>query len=1072
MKYKHRIALFILALLSLFTACTVATNLDIVEAIYPEKMAMQVKYNTVTYYSTSTLSLPVINSDSGFYNSISIYNNDTNFPISITKCTLSNTTNFSLATSAFPVEVKPQTSMALQVRYTSSVVGPVVGNLIIEYTIDGRNRTFTIALNGTRVDSVTPIIEVYSPENTLQQSNGTAYNFGYVNSGSIDKTFIIKNAGQEALTISSFSSSNLKFTILSAIPSSSLAANANTLLVVRCVDGTVAGTADITITSDASNVASFILKVASDTKPSPPVIEVYSPENNKQSSNGTAYNYGYVSSGYIDKTFIIKNAGLENLTISSYASSDNTKFTVQSSIPSTPLGLNGSATLVVRCLDGTVAGTADITITSDASNITVFVLKVSSETKPVPPTIAVSSPENDLQASNGTPYNFGYIASGNIDKTFVIKNTGQEDLTLGSISSNNTSAFSIITNPAGAVLASNASTTLVIRCLNAQTSKNADITINSNASNLATFILRVSSDNLPHSDIEVSNPDSAVMIPSADGVVPYDLGYSVSGITPKTFSIKNTGLGDLHIYGITTNSSKITIATAPSAGTAVLPGASITFTVQMSDASAAESATITIVSDALNKTSYSVKVYGGGASISMTYLDEFPYKLSGHGFDFGYNSISANKNITITNTGIVPFTIGASATSAFSYSGSPVTILPSVSGDLSVTYSPVTDVTSESDLILTSTKNRTYTIRVVGTGYKQPTNIGSIALWLRADRIASSDLLGGTDITRLPDVSGRALHAYPPNTNRPLYNASGINTMPSISLQGTESMLVAPVAGEDYIVKDVSGTTTFVVFRTSTLTTRYILSANSSPTATATCFPDLYTAQWYFDPIDGKYYNTPVAGTPTTQFRFNLNGSGMVTPPRCPVDSKDVAVNQYSNYAIGMLYDGSISTTSTNYPPNIKMWINGSSKLLSYLYSLTSDWAVPILDTTNSNPGAFGLPISDQTGKRHSDLGQSDISLTPGSAWNTERKATAPAPKRTYDYGYTFNNYATILQNRVTATPATNGTIKKLYLGISSTGASPFVGEIAEVIVFSKALSDLEIDDINNYIKQKYNILP
>ena len=51
-----------------------------------------------------------------------------------------------------------------------------------------------------------------------------------------------------------------------------------------------------------------------------------------------------------------------------------------------------------------------------------------------------------------------------------------------------------------------------------------------------------------------------------------------------------------------------------------------------------------------------------------------------------------------------------------------------------------------------------------------------------------------------------------------------------------------------------------------------------------------------------------------------------------------------------------------------------------------------------------------------------------------------------------------------------SGTITSLYIGYSPVGGSYYMGDIAEVFIFSSALSDDDVNALNNYIHYRYGI--
>lgn len=537
----------------------------------------------------------------------------------------------------------------------------------------------------------------------------------------------------------------------------------------------------------------------------------------------------------------------------------------------------------------------------------------------------------------------------------------------------------------------------------------------------------------------------------------------------------------------------------------------------------------------------------------------FSYKKDKSAFDFGYCTapteqvIELYAKVPLDTTGTGISTAGKIGNGSFELiSVDPVGPVKT-GGKFTVTvkYTPSsTPCWDECSLYVSGDSVNTLTL--LGSSFKQPNSLTKydekekrtygVQLWLRADMIGASDVSQTGAVTRVPDYSGRGFHAYSTDsTGRylPEYvqsDAGLYKGMPFINFDKDDntrkSQLMSYANGADPIVSTTKGTTTFVVFttpqypNTTTTAVQTVISANYG-----TCYPTLLNTYRYCDmSADGSY------GYSTTLTRgWAVKASGLYGTYRYPCttnSTNDESTRWYTSddslteTSICMRYEQEKSATAVqdtatglwNYPSNISMWINAQDKLLSFIYSYSTEVAKQDLasKTSITNYGAYGKPVSDGKGHRYGTLNDmqsvgSNQEVKDALAgtritnlfthWDEARKSNT---KRMYDWAYTYSpadyvvgSNSTVdnsvrkqqngklslassddgsgsgcgyFTNWISTEPRRNGTIYSLILGPENNLATYFKGSIAEVIMYDYSLSDDEVKEVNNYIYYRYGI--
>jgi|GEM_PF-3111744 len=437
--------------------------------------------------------------------------------------------------------------------------------------------------------------------------------------------------------------------------------------------------------------------------------------------------------------------------------------------------------------------------------------------------------------------------------------------------------------------------------------------------------------------------------------------------------------------------------------------------------------------------------------------------LLDNGFDFGWQTEKVYGDLTLENRGSRPISfehavLSGDNSSAFTLDKLifPIILPGRGTADLSIGFTPDTDLQSTAVLTLSNTDGRLLQIQLSGSGFAQPQDTAAwatLALWLRADRLRKSDLSEAIGTMQQPgvvswrslDPQNRLAVAPEGSATLPLYIPGSAESLPSLRFAENE-LLAVELPDSQSIASDGNGTTTFIVFKTSSVRLNQRLLTATYGQASQTSFPTFSISQWYFDNIDGMYRNGTTVGDPRTQFKFDVWGLGWSdSEPRSPSDSMSRLVAETKLYSVVLRYDANIPTPDSN----VTLWLSGTSVPLSYLHSYDGNKLGPF-----DLNGAYGLPVSDENGSKNPELDD---------------------PVR-YPYYFTsdYDSSNIIFKNSLSPTP--NRRINDLYIGRKPTGEfyewDGFSGDVYEILVFSSALSESDIDLVNDYLNLRYGIEP
>jgi hypothetical protein len=583
------------------------------------------------------------------------------------------------------------------------------------------------------------------PDGDNTPGTGDNTDFGSIaNSTSTTKTFVIRNGGTSALSVTgiTFNGTNSsEFSLVSA-PSYplSIAANGTYTITVKFAPATAgARTATLNIASNDPAKGTFDFAVKGTSVSNQPVINVQGNSASIADGDVTPVSTDNTDFGSIvnatstTKTFVIQNNGTASLSVTgcTFTGTNSSEFTLVSA-PSYPLSIAASSsyTITVKFAPASVGiRTATINIASNDPNVSNydFALAGISTSLSAPAASVqgngVSITDGDNTPSSTDNTDFGSISNASsTTKSFVIKNTGTAALTVTgcTFTGTNASEFSIASAPYYPLsIAANSSYTMTVKF--APTSagtRTATMNIASNDPNAATYDFAIQGvSTLSGFTYSMDVKGNAVSIADGDNT-PSSTDNTDFGSVPgnssvnKTFTIYNTGTGDISIDAFIftgTNPADFSIVNAPSMPFKIAASSSYSVTVKFTPSTTGtRSAILNIDNDidglwtheftiqgAIGTTSSPIMSVEGNSSV-IADGDKTPSTADNTDFGAISNGTSTTKTFTVRNTGNAALSVtGCSFTgtnsSEFSLSGAPsfsVSVPANGSYNLTVRFAP------------------------------------------------------------------------------------------------------------------------------------------------------------------------------------------------------------------------------------------------------------------------------------------------------------------------------------------------------------------------------------------------
>ncbi|MCR5217998.1 fibronectin type III domain-containing protein [Treponema sp.] len=475
-----------------------------------------------------------------------------------------------------------------------------------------------------------------------------------------------------------------------------------------------------------------------------------------------------------------------------------------------------------------------------------------------------------------------------------------------------------------------------------------------------------------------------------------------------------------------------------------------------------------------------------GVSISYTpniNTDLISYKCDYTALDFGYTASSSEKTFIYTSEedsdislSDISISYVEGSQNVFSFVESDVSVLkPGESASITVKYEPSSASSwDEADLVIST--DPAVSIRLTGSGYKQPSDVQGdhLNLWLRADLVSSSDFDSYGKVVRMPDYSGNGYDAVAFNSDVPSYKTlSTMNDQPALYFTNYERL----TAQGKIATNSETGTTTFIVFQKgTTVSSSFFFSASNGY---SNSFPSFGTYS--------RNYDTSVGWASSAKYVHMISGNGYAGSYRFYFDDSEDDDNEVkvassaTAYTICAVADFQSESVSNTYA-----YLNGKKSLLSFTGSLNTS------NLSNTSLGyAYGKPWSNGEGQLYQALWNSELS-TESERESYYKCHPSEHPTRpndsairwwclqdyetygdNYEYGANTisTNYSSYFYNKLTTTSGICDTISNVFLGTRiDTDTTPGYTYIACVMIYDTVLTEEEIAEVNNFIYYRYGV--
>ena len=757
--------------------------------------------------------------------------------------------------------------------------------------------------------------------------------FGTININStVVRTFTIENTGEAPLTLSGSprvvvgGTHTSDFIVTTQPPPASVGASSSTTFQVT-FEPTAVGrrTATISIENNDSDENPYNFAIHGTCTLGPEMVvsgngnEITDGDASPSLSDHTDFGSADVSSGTVVRTFTIGNTGDEALTLETsetarvvVSGTHASDFTVTTQPPVSSVGISGNTTFQVT-FDPSAAGTrsATLSIANNDSNENPYNFEIqgTGEVTPVPE-IAVKGngqliPDGDILAdvADGTNFGSADVNSGTVVRTFTIENSGSAALTLETsetarvvVSGTHASDFTVTTQPPVASVGASGSTTFQVTFdPNASGTRSASISIPNNDSdeNPYNFVIQ-GTGTTPVPEIAVLGNGQEIasgdLYPSTTDHTDFGSVNVTSGTIVRTFTIENSGTGDIHLQSTESlrvvvngpDASDFTVSTPPSE--LITAGNSTTFQVTFNPTvTGLRTVTLSISNNDGDENPYIFNIQGTGTTNPTPTVPEIVIKGNGLNIPDGDTS---PKTADGTNFGLVDyrsgtvvriFTIENLGTASLNLSGSPrvaisgthaseftVTVQPSVAyiaaGDATtfqVTFDPgaLGTRTAMISVANNDSDENPYNFDIKGTGAAPEIVVKGKDQEI-VDGDTSPDVSDDTDFGAADVTNGTVVKTFT------VENTGDVD----LSLDGSPRVAISGAHAGDFtvsaqppvaVVSSGGGTTTFqVTFNPSGIGTRTATVSISN------------------DDSDEDPYNFSIQGTGTTAPEMAVKGNG------------------------------------------------------------------------------------------------------------------------------------------------------------------------------------------------------
>ncbi len=503
-----------------------------------------------------------------------------------------NASDFLVNTSGMATLLSPGGTTSFTVTFLPIADGLRTAAIHLASTDPNRN-PFDVALSGTGVLLMVPVIAVEQPVGTPLANGTSTLAFGGVNAGSAGTamTVTIRNTGLADLTgitVTKDGAHAGEFTLDTTGMASTVAAGASTTFAVNFVPASVGvRSAALHISSNDTSNNPFHLGL-SGLGVATPDISIEYPEGTGLTDGDAAVSFGEVDirGAGVTKVFTVRNNGWSDLTGVAVTADGPQAGSFQ-------VDVTGMATTLAPGTRTTFAVTFDpVAVGNNAATLHVagndpdenpFDIALGGVALQLPD-IAVEQPVGNGLTSGGPAVLFADVNVGvaGAPMTFTVRNTGTANLTGLTLSVDGDNAGDFLADPGGmaTTLAPDASTTFtVIFAPLGAGPRLAVLRVASNDPDEQPFVISVAGTGVGVPMIQVEGPNGAVLVDGGDAVL---FGAGDTGVD-KVFTIRNRGSAPLTGVLVTkawANAVDFRVNLSGTLGV-LMPGASTTFVVTL-----------------------------------------------------------------------------------------------------------------------------------------------------------------------------------------------------------------------------------------------------------------------------------------------------------------------------------------------------------------------------------------------------------------------------------------------------------------------------------------------------------
>jgi hypothetical protein len=545
-------------------------------------------------------------------------------------------------------------------------------------------------------------------------------------SGSVARTFTIQNTGNANLTVGTpvIGGTHAADFSVTALPAGTVTPGNNTSFQIT-FDPTAIGLRSATISFPNGDCDGNPFNFAIQGLGTGPEIEVSGNNTgiadgagSPNTTNHTDFGSTTACTGSIARTFTIQNTGNTDLTVGTpvIAGTHAADFMV-TAFPTSPVMPGGNTTLEITFTpSGDYLHTATVSFANGdcLENPYDFAIQGSRGG----PKAGISGNNTTIADGDGSPgfadhTDFGSMpeCTGTIVRTFTIQNTGNANLTVGTlvIGGAQASDFTLTSPPASSVAPGGSTTFQITFDPSAIGLRSATVSVAVNDCDIADYNFSIQgTGTYPEMDVfgnsaPITNGDA---VPGLADHTDFGGTATCTGTVVRTFTIENNGIGDLNIGAPTlsgTDAANFAVTAAPASP--VAPGAGTTFQITFATSEAGlRSATVTLTNNDCDENPYTFAVQGtgNGSEIAVegngvNIADNDNTPDAGDHTDFGSMSACSGsivRTFTIRNTGNQPLTIGVpviggTAAADFTLTNAPASpVAAGSSTTFEVTFNP------------------------------------------------------------------------------------------------------------------------------------------------------------------------------------------------------------------------------------------------------------------------------------------------------------------------------------------------------------------------------------------------